>query len=360
MISEAVSKKVLTVGEEYKNHRGGIAAVINTYSQYFDNFKFVSTFKPIKFKGQMILNFIKGLISLFKTLNNDKEISIVHIHGAAKGSIFRKYIVCLISKKIFNKKVIYHSHGSEFKKFYNSSPFIFKKLIENFINSVDLVICLSTQWKLFFNENFKIKDIVVLENIVNRPIITDRKDNQTLNILFLGFIGKRKGIFDLLDAIITHKAELDQRMQLIIGGNGETERLINVIEKNNLQSIVKYAGWVSGELKESLLKGADVYILPSYNEGLPISILEAMSYKLPIISTPVGGITEVVHNNINGFIIQPGDKQAMFDALNKLIEQPMLVKAMGNKSSEIVEPYYAENVIPKLENIYKSLLKFNE
>jgi glycosyltransferase involved in cell wall biosynthesis len=133
-----------------------------------------------------------------------------------------------------------------------------------------------------------------------------------------------------------------------------------VIEKNNLQSIVKYAGWVSGELKESLLKGADVYILPSYNEGLPISILEAMSYKLPIISTPVGGITEVVHNNINGFIIQPGDKQAMFDALNKLIEQPMLVKAMGNKSSEIVEPYYAENVIPKLENIYKSLLKFNE
>jgi glycosyltransferase involved in cell wall biosynthesis len=356
MISEIVSKKVLTVGEKYQDHRGGIAAVINTYSQYFPTFKFVSTFKPIKYKAEMVLHFLKGTISLIKTLNSDKEISIVHIHGAAKGSVLRKYVIFLISKNIYNKKVIYHSHGSEFKKFYTSSPGILKKLIKNFLNSVDLVICLSTQWKIFFEENFDVKELVVLENIVNRPVITGKNERQILSVLFLGYIGKRKGIYDLLDVIIDNKTHLDECMQLIIGGNGEVDKLKNIIDNNNLQSIVKYAGWVSGELKQSVLNEADIYILPSYNEGLPISILEAMSYNLPVISTPVGGITEVVHHNINGFIIDPGDKSGLFNALNVLIQQPQLIKSMGNKSTEIVGPYYAENVIPKLESIYKKLL----
>ena len=109
--------------------------------------------------------------------------------------------------------------------------------------------------------------------------------------------------------------------------DGETERLLTYLADHKLETLVQFEGWVSGEKKHELLSSSDVYILPSYHEGLPISILEAMNYQLPVIATPVGGTAEAVQEGINGFLVTPGDKDALYDRLlqflPKLISLPV-------------------------------------
>lgn len=100
-------------------------------------------------------------------------------------------------------------------------------------------------------------------------------------------IGHNKGIYDLIGVIALHKKEFHGRQKLRAGGNGEVDKVKILIKEKKISDIVSYEGWVSGGRKVELLDVSDAYILPSYKEGLPISILEAMSYGLPMISTKV-------------------------------------------------------------------------
>lgn len=353
------SESILTIGLQYKNHRGGIGGVIETYSNYFKTFNFVSAYKPQKYKLLIIPYYILNCFKLAWILLTNKNIKIVHIHGAAKGSLVRKYFMFFISKYIFSKKVIYHSHGSELSVFYNSSNSFIKNWMCSFFENVDEIICLSKQWADFFHGNFKVKKLVILENIVEEQPIKEftRAVDEPLRLLFLGAIGKRKGIFDLLFGLAAHKAKLQGKLILVVGGNGETKKLIDFIDKHELNDIVDFQGWVTGVKKNKLLEESDVYILPSYNEGLPLSILEAMSHSKAIISTNVGGIPEVVKEGLNGFVVDPGDKELMISNIQKLINDPTLVKEMGRASKRLVEPYYSRNVINKLNTIYQDLLR---
>jgi glycosyltransferase involved in cell wall biosynthesis len=355
-----LSEQILTVGLQYKNHRGGIGSVIDTYSRYFDPFYFVSTYKPQRYKAFIFPYFFAACLKLCLILMFRPTIRIVHIHGAAKGSLLRKYIVYFLAKRIFRKKVIYHSHGSELEAFYKkSSPFI-KKLIKNFFNNTDEIICLSRHWEFFFTQNFNVKQISILENIVENPGLISKipkMDGEPVQFLFLGAIGDRKGIFDLLEVLTEHKGKLERDVRLIIGGSGEEKRLYDYINWNNLSSMVRFEGWVNGEKKRAILLQSDIYILPSYNEGLPISILEAMSYSLPIISSPVGGTPEVVKDHQNGFLVGAGDKQGLLSRIEWFIGHKAAITEMGMKSEEMVKPYYASCVIPKLVETYTRLLE---
>ncbi len=358
-INKSVSSKILTIGLQYKNHRGGIGGVIETYSKYFESFNFVCTYGITSNKIKIVFNYIRSLFETFFFLLSHREVKIVHIHGAAKGSVFRKYVIFCISKRIFRRKVIFHSHASEMEDFYNSGNIVVRKVCSDFFNNVDLIICLSSSWDKFYSSNFSPKSTVVLENIVDQQLeikANQYNSSKPISFLFLGAIGNRKGIFDLLQVLKQNREYYEGKIKLIVGGNGEVDKLKKIILDNSLQEIVLFKGWVSGEEKANLLKTTDVYILPSYNEGLPLSILEAMSYGMPIISTDVGGISEVVHDDQNGCLIKPGDLSQLDASLRKFVEDPALLKRYGLKSLDIVMPYYSKSVIPKLNMIYEDLL----
>ncbi|MCE7066594.1 glycosyltransferase family 4 protein [Dyadobacter sp. CY326] len=356
MISKTISRQILTVGEGFQPPLGGISSVLSTYSNHFSDFKFVATYNLQISKISNVFYFALSLIKLSGKLLTDSEIKIVHIHGAHYGSFYRKFLVFLVGK-LFGKKLIYHSHGSDFHIFYNNANPLTRKLIQIFFRNIDLVICLSKQWKTFFEANFKLKNIIVLENIIDPADSSLPKErSQHLRLLFLGFIGERKGIFDLLEVIKNNKEYFNDKLELTIGGNGETKKLEAFIKEYQLENIVKFKGWISGEDKKALLQKSDVYILPSYNEGLPISILEAMSHSMPIISTSVGGISEILTSNVNGFLVKPGDSEAILSSIKAFINNPDLIDAMGRKSRQMVTPYYSNSVIPKLESVYKQML----
>jgi glycosyltransferase involved in cell wall biosynthesis len=362
-----ISEKILMIGPgDYLAYSGGMGYVLNSYYKNFETFNYLKAHehKYHKAKWPLIKFFTGQLLKYIWILLNNKKIKVLHIHGAAYGSFYRKYVLFYIGKFIFSKKVIYHVHGSEFSKFYTESENFTKRLVKHFVENADLLICLSASWKTFFTTNFKhIKKIEILKNGIEKPdidvdqLIQSRINSPQITFLFLGALGNRKGVFDLLNTVAIHRINFTGKIKIVIGGNGEVERLQEYIKNNQLDDIVHFEGWVSGNQKAELLKSSSVYILPTYNEGLPIAILEAMSYALPIISTPVGGIPEIVLNDYNGFLITPGDIEAIFNSLKRFIDNPELVKNMGLLSDEIVKPYYIENVLNDLLLLYTFLLK---
>ncbi len=358
-IPSALSGKILIVGPDFKNHRGGIGAVIETYSTFFEDFKFFPTHRSFKNNFTKITYFFKQLIKLPGYLRKDTNIQIVHIHGSHGASLYRKFVVFFLSKFLLKKKVIYHVHSDSFHIIFQNSGVIRKWVIRTLINKSDGIVCLSDFWFQFFTNNFKPKQITIINNVINAPqrsiVFSAARDN-TINFLFLGRIGDRKGLFDLLDVIRSGINIFKHRIKLYVGGDGEVERLETYIKDNNLGGIVEYIGWVDAAKKENYFLKSHVFILPSYSEGLPVSLLEAMSYGMPVLSTNVGGIPEILDNRVNGIMINPGDKEAMAAAILAFLNDPNKITDFGKESLRKVEPYLPSYVSRQLINCYELLL----
>ena len=206
-------------------------------------------------------------------------------------------------------------HACDFIPYYEASRK--KEWIRSIINTSDYFFVLSKSWKEYFiSIGIDPKKIFVMNNIIAPPIkVSTKKESGVINFLFLGEIGKRKGIYDLLQVISDNQELFRNKIKLRIGGNLEEEIIKAFIQNNQISDIAVFEGWVTGDKKIEYLNWADIYILPSYNEGLPIAILEAMSYSHPIISTPVGGIPEVVKDHQNGILVEPGNLEQIKEAL---------------------------------------------
>ena len=345
--------KVIFLGTEFKKGKGGIASVLNEYSKILPESFFISTTAS---KGKL-LNFLILLTAIIKLplILIFNKTAIVHIHGSSYNSFYRKYFLYQLIK-FFGNKVIYHIHGAEFHEFYRNETKKGKRKISNLINNVDCVICLSIQWKQFFIENFETKKIEILPNIVTNPTIKSvSKSKETFNFLFLGFISERKGVWLLLKVIEELKLKLKGKFVFYIGGNGEVEKLKQEIKAKKLEGIVEFIGWISDDNKLFHLNNADAFILPSYNEGLPISILEAMTYGLPIISTNVGGISEVLKDGVNGYLVEPGNTDQLLITIKKVIYNQSSFIDLGKNSKVIVQNYLPHNVKKSLINIYSNI-----
>lgn len=351
MIPKNTSSKVLSIGPDFINHRGGIGEVIQSYASKFEQFHFIPTYKYHTKNTTKSFYFLQQLVKFILHLVRNRQIKIVHIHFSDYGSFFRKSVILLISRAA-GKKVIFHCHAAELHLFYRKSRLV-KSYIHFILKHSNRVICVSPQWKTFFKTILPSKRVDVVNNPVS-PSSFDKtkKDKNITQFLFLGRIGNRKGIYDLLTAISLLPASVRGSMRLYVGGDGDAPFLNNMIKQLKLESIVFHKGWVTGADKYDLLTTSDVYVLPSYNEGLPVSILEAMSFGMPIISTPVGGIPEIVKEGRNGFMVKPGDCESLSKCLSHFIEDKELSFTLGQHSLELVKPYLISEVIRDLTNIY--------
>ena len=344
--------EVLFVAPIY-TRKGGIASVLKTYKDNINSFNFfASIYFSNKVVNLLIFPFVLFYYIVFLLFK--PSIKIIHIHGASRGSFYRKYFIFKISK-FLNKKVVYHMHGGKFHIFYNDSSKSNKKRIENFINKSDALIVLSTEWSKYFTTKFNQKKINILNNIVPFQNNIDKKIDKKIKLLFLGRINNNKGIYDLLNVISKNKEFYNNKITLAIGGDGETVKLKKFISKNKLEKIVAFYGWTKAELKNKLLLESHIMILPSYNEGLPITLLEAMSYSMPLISTHVGGISRILNHKENGIVVKPGDLYMIDNAIKYYIDNKDKIAIHGENSYNIVKDFYPKTVLNSLLNIYKKI-----
>ena len=351
MLERSLCNKVLTVGCRYKRPHGGVSQVLYTYSEaVFSPYKFVATTTSGS-KASKALQLVAALSRCTALLLFDRKIKIVHIHAATKLSFRRKALFVSLAK-FFGKKVVFHAHGGGFKDYYEQN----KDRMTRVLRKCDCIVALSQEWQAFFADEMKLPNVRVVNNVIEAPVVNEMPHDGKLHLLFLGLVTKQKGIFDLLDVIAAHKADFEGRLLLHVGGS-ENPEFDRMIDSNGLSSLVRHEGWVSGDKKIALLNMCDVFVLPSYVEGLPISILEAMSYSKPIVATTVGGIPSIVENGKNGFLHEPGDKSKLYEAINYYLSHPQECGAHGEISRKISEKFLPEAVSDNLESIYKELLK---
>lgn len=356
--SSKTGKTRILMCSSARTEKGGMNSVIDQLMDHtWDDsleFSYLATHvsgNPIK----KTLFFAKAYGQL-KRLIKKNTFDVIHIHMSYKGSFYRKYAVTKLCKKN-NKKVIIHLHGSEFKDFYNNGDDKRKRQICELFTIADVSIVLGNDWKQFIKKIAPKSNVVVVNNAIALPELVEKKKNQNLTFLFLGALIKRKGVIDLLTAVQAIKSEGITNFKVLIAGSGEEENnLKKYVDENNLGDCIEFLGWIDNTQKPGLLQKSDVLVLPSYNEGLPIAILEAMSYGLPVISTDVGSIKEAVITEENGRLFKPGDVETMASEMKKMILDGNYWQQSSLKSREICEEKFADRVFfEKVQNIYFKL-----
>lgn len=336
--------------------KGGISFVIKEYLRAGlgnkVNLVFIPTHKDgsaIRKIGVFIRAFFEFIVCLFQAHK-----PIVHLHISQKGSFFRKLAIFIIAK-MFHKKTLIHIHGSQFNEFMNKNR-INKSLTKFMFEKTDKIIVLSAFWKDIAMKVSVNKNVSIIYNPV-APAERNKKESTELVVLFLGRLGRRKGIYDLLDCITLNKSYFDEKkIRFILGGDGDVDDVGRFVKEKGLESIVTVPGWISGEQKEKYLKTSDIFILPSYNEQMPMSILEGMAYGYPIIATVVGGIPEMVKHGENGFLFKSGDIEEMTKYLKLLCENKDMRERMGQRSREIVlERFDSKVIVEELINVYEKV-----
>ncbi len=299
-----------------------------------------------------------GVLALlrFVTLLARGRVGLLHAHAATGLSFWRKAVFAALARTA-GAPVVWHVHGAEMHRFYAAHGTRGRARIRHQLEAAARVVVLSRSWRDFVQDIAPRARVEIVVNHVQLPPVQDcRRPHAGLTVLFLGMLGQRKGIYDLLPAFKGVAQHVDG-VRLLVGGNGEVEQTAQMVRELGLTDTVEVLGWVSGEAKRALLAQADVFVLPSYNEGLPVSVLEAMSYGVPVISTRVGGIPELVREGVDGYLIDAGDRAALEDRMLRLVGDAALRRAMGDAARARIEAEYSEAaVLPVLEAMYAQVL----
>ena len=174
-------------------------------------------------------------------------------------------------------------------------------------------------------------------------------------VLFLGRLAAAKGLYDLLDALAGVRAAVPD-VRLVCAGNGERGAVARYAHRLGIADAVTFVGRVGPSGKRALFEAAAAYVLPSYDEALPVGLVEAMSAGVPPIVSPVGGIPEVVQEGVSGFLVAPGDKSGLERRLKRLLLDRPLAERIGAAARESARLRFApERVLARLDDLYASL-----
>lgn len=278
---------------------------------------------------------------------------LVHIHFASRGSFLRKSIWGKILRR-HGVPYICHAHGAEFHIFFEQGSRRQKDRIAAFLRGSQGIIVLSESWRNFYAELVGPggPPIWVLPNFAP-PVSKGNPPVDRVRFLFTGRIGERKGAFDLIRAF-TLLGKQVPNVQLDVVGDGEIDKARELAASS---PAIRVHGWISLEEKNELLSNSHVFVLPSYNEGLPMSVLEGMSHGLAIIATPVGGIPELIQNGENGVLVPPGNQPALIAAMGSLATDPAGRDRLRTAAVATAEKHSLENYGRQLSTIYLQAAK---
>ena len=140
-------------------------------------------------------------------------------------------------------------------------------------------------------------------------------------------------------------------------GNGDVDAFLKEAERLGIREDIEYLGWVSGSKKDAELATADIFVLPSYKEGMPVSVLEAMAFGAAVITTPVGGVPDMMTPDVHGLWVQPGDVVGLAQALERLANSADLRGKLTSAAREhVIAHYSTQTVLNDLKSVYREVL----
>ena len=352
-------KSVLMLGTD-PHTRGGIAAVINTYRTggLFD--RVPVTLVPTHQDGSRLtkaLRFGQALGTVLHLLVM-RHVALTHAHVSSRASFWRKSSLLLISRML-GIPTVFHLHSGGFAEWAampGAGAALRRWCIRHTLEASDTVIVLTRTWATWVQGFAPKANVAVIGNPVAIPgaMTNTGRGSQTGHgrVLFLGWIYDFKGVYDLLEAWVLFRQQCPG-WRLVVGGKGEVDQFLAAADRLGVREDLDFLGWVTGEEKDRELRRADIFVLPSYREGMPISVLEAMAYGAAVATTPVGGVPDMMEAEVHGLWMEPGDISGISNCLVRLATSPDLRTRLTTAAfSHVVDNNSVDVSIESLMRLY--------
>jgi len=294
-----------------------------------------------------------------------KKPDLVYLPIAQNIAYLRDGMFIIITKLFSKAKIIIHLHGSYFKQYYDNTNWFMKQFIDFTMKQVNTGIVLGNSLKYIFDG--WVKDVQVIPNgtpFNSKLRDRSRRDASTVTVSYLGNLLESKGVLDTVKAA---KIVIDKYPKVRfkfagscwVQGAEMKKYAFRFIRENHLGNNIEFIGRVLDDEKEKFLVDTDIFVFPSWYEGHPIVIIEAMAAGCPVISTKnVGAIHETVIDGKTGILVEKKNPTAVAEAIIKLIEHPELRIKMGMAGRKRYEQYFTqEKNIENMIRVFEGTLK---
>lgn len=342
-------RKVVYIGPP-RNGKGGMSTVMDQYSRVLKPFRAAyvnSVHGKVTALGVLTATLFK-LIAYRLTGSR-----IMHIHYAGQRSWLRENAIASFGRALGYRTVM-HCHCSIIDLSSNQGIDTVRRKLQK----ADANIVLASVYSDYAREKLNLKSISFVPNFMCGTADSSLDIASTSpcpTFLYLGLLNQQKGFFDLLYAC-GKLAKQGKKFKLIVGGIGDMPAVRRLISQQRLDKIVELRGWITGPAKDQAMKEADVLVLPSYSEGMPMSVIEAFRAGRPVVATKVGAVPDMIENGVCGFVNIPGDIDALARNMCLLIDKPELLQRQKEAALKKSRDYTPDSVIPILASIYKSIL----
>jgi glycosyltransferase involved in cell wall biosynthesis len=247
---------------------------------------------------------------------------VVHFNFATGGSVFRKYVLLRISR-LSGAATIIHFHG-QFTAAQVAARSLWSHCFRQLCRRATCIIVLGTFYRRAFIEHVGVpaQRLAILPNGIPdfaAGLALPKPRRPAVELVFLGEVGLRKGT-DILVEALARLASGRDAWTCVIAGNGDVARFKSLADDLGLADRVRFTGWIDAEEAHRLARQADVVVLPSRSEALPLTLLEGACAGAALVATSVGEIPDLVHDGVNGLLIEP-DPARLAAAIARLIAQ---------------------------------------
>lgn len=269
----------------------------------------------------------------------------VHVNMAERLSLFRKSVVVVICH-VLGIPVVLHLHAAQLQPFFRKLPTLLQSLTRWVFSLPAVCLVLGGESQRFVTEELKVSRdrVEIIINGVPEPTHERRTAGNRLvqRILFLGNLSERKGVFDLLKALALPGFDTG-RLEVTLAGGGDIAAYQATALELGIDGFVKFLGWSDQRQVSQLMAQADVLVLPSYDEGLPLVILEALANGVAVVCTPVGEIPAVLSNGVNACFVQPGDVPGIAEGLQRVLKDSVFRQTLEENGRKLYEEKFSFN-----------------
>ena len=267
----------------------------------------------------------------------------VHVNMAERLSVVRKGTIIVLCRAL-GVPVVLHLHAAQLPQFYHSLPRPLQRLMRWIFSLPASVVVLGTASRRFVMQELQVPGgrLEILNNGVPEPARPrDRAAaGSARRVLFVGNLLERKGVSDLLQAL-AHPSLRGASLELTLAGSGDVAGYEAKARQLGIERSVRFEGWIDQQKVAQLMARSDALVLPSYDEGLPLVILEALANGVAVICTPVGEIPSVLADGVNACFVTPGDVDAIAAALDMVLREPELMETLGRNGHTLYEKQFS-------------------
>lgn len=286
-----------------------------------------------------------------------RHAALVHINTSLNFRAYWRDCVYMLAARLCGAQVICQMHGGMLSQFIAGGA-IKRWAVRATLRLPDALVVLSAAQREACRSLVPQQLVLAIPNGIAQPeaLIARGSDAGKLRLLYVGRLAKEKGLYELLHALSLLQAR-GIALELTIAGSGEEDAgLRNLAASLGIAERVVFAGAVFGEQKRRLLEAADAFVLPSYAEGMPYALLEAMGAGLPAIVTAVGAIPDVITPGVHGLFVGPRNAPAIADAIARLAQDRPLLRSMSLACrNRIAERYTIDRVAGEFAALYTRL-----